>query len=79
MARLLNHGNNRAIHDSLLQALLNHVLLVRLCVDAVQELRIDIVLRIQSLQVTNIIQVVAISEPLLVIDMPILCSHVLHD
>ena len=79
MLRLLQHGDDRSVHYSLLHGRLEHVFLVLLAKHRVDVLRVHDVTVVELLHVRLLIEDLARNKPLLVVDGVIGRAHVLHD
>ena len=79
MLWLFEHGHDGAIHDLQLHGLLIHVLLVVLEVERVQELSVDVLIFVEPFQVLCIILILAEGQLLLIVDLGIAGTHIVHD
>ena len=79
MFRFLKHGDDRAIHYTLLHRFSAHVLLIIFKVDGMEELSVKIFSSIEALKMFLIVHVFTEGQPLLEVYLLIAGAHVLHD
>ena len=79
MLWFVQNGNDRAIHDPLLHDRFNHILFILLTKDRLNVLGVDNVSIVQLLEVRLIIEHFAGDKLLLIIDLGVIITHILHD
>ena len=79
MLGFVEHGDDRAVHDTLLHGLLAHIFLIVFEVDRVKELSVEIFRSIEAFQMFLIIHIFTEWQFLLIVYMLMTGTHISHD